>query len=408
MNTKLQITTLFFIFLMLTDLSLKAQEKFELSAQIRPRMEMDGKDFDDGTTFNSFTALRSRLGASFKPNDDLQVFFQIQDSRYFGEETNTLSNSKNLDLHQGFFKISNFFDLPIDIKIGRMEINYGSQRLIGAFDWSNIGRSFDGGILTFRGTVFSIDAFGLQEKEMFLVGETKDRQIWGIYSDLSLITNYKIQPFVIWQRAIPSKTLNRFTMGFYVNSEVGRLVHTTEFAYQLGTVTPVNVEQDINAFMAALNFSYEFIPESKWTFSGGVGYFSGDDNSTDKNYEVFNTLYATNHKYYGYMDYFTDIPEHTYGLGLLDIHAGFSVNPHPRLTTALDLHMFNSTAPYKLAGGKTSKQFGNEADLTLIYKYRRHITFQGGLSLFSPGDIFKVEKGRDVSTWLYLMFVVNI
>ena len=42
---------------------------------------------------------------------------------------------------------------------------------------------------------------------------------------------------------------------------------------------------------------------------------------TDKKYNVFNTLYATNHKYYGFMDYFIDIPRHTYGLGLIDIHA---------------------------------------------------------------------------------------
>ena len=55
--------------------------------------------------------------------------------------------------------------------------------------------------------------------------------------------------------------------------------------------------------------------------SVGVEYLSGDDDPTDGTYKVFDTLYATNHKFYGFMDYFLNIPVHTFGLGLRDVHA---------------------------------------------------------------------------------------
>jgi len=54
--------------------------------------------------------------------------------------------------------------------------------------------------------------------------------------------------------------------------------------------------------------------------SAGVDYLSGDDGEDETKYKVFNTLYATNHKFYGFMDYFLNLPVHTYGKGLMDMH----------------------------------------------------------------------------------------
>ena len=117
---------------------------------------------------------------------------------------------------------------------------------------------------------------------------------------------------------------------------------------------------------------------------------SGDDGSPDKKFNVFNTLYATNHKYYGFMDYFIDIPKNTYGLGLMDIHGKLSVSPFTKFTAALAFHMFNSAEEftYFTTESKTSSNFGSEVDLTLIYAYNSAVKFQGGFSIFSPGDIF--------------------
>ncbi|MCH7826947.1 MAG: alginate export family protein, partial [Bacteroidetes bacterium] len=100
-----------------------SQDKVKIDAQIRPRFQYDNKDFNSNTGANTFTELRSRLGVLFSSAENLTGFFQIQDSRRFGSESSTLANSANLDLHQAYFSISNFFKLPLNLKVGRMELS---------------------------------------------------------------------------------------------------------------------------------------------------------------------------------------------------------------------------------------------------------------------------------------------
>ena len=113
------------LILFLSDLSLA--QNWTFNGQIRHRFEMDNKDFNSETKLNNFNLLRSRLGVTYQNNKNLSAFFQVQDSRAFGEEFSTLSDgsANNLDLHQGYFSIKNVFELPLDIKVGRFEAAYG-------------------------------------------------------------------------------------------------------------------------------------------------------------------------------------------------------------------------------------------------------------------------------------------
>ena len=65
---------------------LPAQTDWRLSGQLRQRFEIDGKDFDKNTKARSFNRLRSRLNLTFTPGENVTGFFQLQDSRTFGEE----------------------------------------------------------------------------------------------------------------------------------------------------------------------------------------------------------------------------------------------------------------------------------------------------------------------------------
>lgn len=87
----------------------------------------------------------------FQPAQNVTTVLQFQDSRTFGVEGgNTLANGSNIDLHQGYILLENVFKLPgLSLKVGRQEIAFGGQRLIGTVGWHNVGRSFDGGRLAF-------------------------------------------------------------------------------------------------------------------------------------------------------------------------------------------------------------------------------------------------------------------
>ena len=397
--------TLFTLLIFMINLTITvAQSQIDVSAQIRPRLQMNNKDFSSDIAAENFTELRTRLGVKLSPARNISGLIQIQDSRVYGTEPSTLASTDNIDLHQAYFEVKKLFSLPINVKLGRMELSYGPQRLIGAVGWHNVGRSFDGGVIQLTTNKVDIDFFSAQTNEERQVGDTNDFSLMGAYGNLKLSKNYKIQPFVIGE--IETGTdFNRYTIGIYINGNLGDFSHEVEGAYQLGSI---NENVDIAAFMFALNLKYNFDLPSKPAIGGGVDYLSGDDGEDPEKSKVFNTLYATNHKYYGFMDYFLNIPAHTLGLGLMDVHVKAEILPFNKFKAALAFHMFNANADFTLSDGSTSTSFGSEVDLTLIYTYNSAVKFQGGFSLFSPGDIFKQTRGEDMSTWGYLMAVVNL
>jgi hypothetical protein len=391
----------------LSFINLSAQEGLKFSAQIRPRFEMDSKDFKSSTLPNTFTVFRTRLGLAFSPLKNISGFVQIQDSRTFGEEATTTTNTKNLDLHQAYFKIENIFDLPIDVKLGRMEVSYGSERFIGVVNWNNVGRAFGGGVFTLKTDAVNIDFFALKEFERANFGDSLDQSVYGLSFDIGGVKNYKIQPLILWQRSSPTDLLSRFTFGTYVKGTLGNFDHEIDAGYQAGKIFAGNRKQTISAFILSYTANYTFESDLKPFVGAQIDYTSGDDNPADDDYKTYASLYGTGHKYFGYMDYFVNLVNDTYGLGIMDLVGKVGFNPVKALKLNLHFHVFQANQDYRLINGSTSKNFGSEIDFVASYKYNSNITFEGGASMFMPGDIFKERRGKDTATWLYLMAVAN-
>src|SRR5258708_34943419 len=64
-----------------------------------------------------------------------------------------------MDLHQAFVQIGNPQNFPLIAKIGRQELVYGDERLIGQSDWTNVRRTFDAAKLRYEVEGFWGDAF---------------------------------------------------------------------------------------------------------------------------------------------------------------------------------------------------------------------------------------------------------
>ncbi len=368
-----------------------SQDGIKVSGQLRHRYEVNNKDFNSDTGANTYSFLRARLNIMANPSDNLLVHFQLQDSRLFGEETNTLTDGSAdaFDLHQGYVKLTNFMNLPLTMKLGRYEVNYGPQRFIGAVGWHNIGRSFDGATFTLNLSLADVDIFSLKEVEDMSTGDEGDKWVRGVYSNLKL-KDYTTQAFYIMDA-------DRNTLGVYAKGKIfGNFYHETEFAIQNGSLG----DTDLDGLFYAFNFTYKL--NSGIKLSAGLDFVSGDDTSTESN-EAFNTLYSTNHKYYGFMDYFLNLPENTNNRGLNDLHFKIAGIKLAGIVLKGSYHIF--TSDIAAANGDTA--YGNELDLTFIKKYSENVKFVGGYSIFTPGDIFKAERGEDNSNWLYLMTIVN-
>jgi hypothetical protein len=402
------------------------EDKITVKAKIWHRFEADDRDFNSATAFDNFNFLRTQLGVGFKANDDIGAFIQLQDSRVMGEELNTLTDGSadNFDLHQGYLKVKNLFGAPLKMKLGRMEVVYGEERLLGAVGWHFIGRSFNGAKFTLHGDKYAFDLIGLQEQEMGNAGDYEDQFVYGGHLDLKLKENHKTQVFMFVQRRQPRRDLNRITAGAHLKGSFGGFSYESDLAYQFGDITTVaNINdstevytlESVAAYMATIKVGYSAkdVSMSPAVF-GAIDYLSGDDDPTDTDYKVFNTLYATNHKFYGFMDYFLNIPRDTYGGGLVDLWGRLKATPVEKSSIMLDVHYFQSAEDVMLSDDTSSKKFGTEIDLTLRHKYDPNLSFLLGASWFTPGEIFETKKGTeekkatDDSTWFYVMTVFNI
>ena len=403
--------TVLLLFGILLNVSLSAQS-VDITGQLRHRFERNGKSFDAAVAGDLFSLQRTRLNLLFQSSTKVSVFFQLQDSRVWGSENGTMDGSASaIDLHQGYVSISNFFWQPLSIKFGRLEMSYGNQRLVGAVGWSNIGRSFDGIVLNYKKSKLNLNLWETKIKEDNLVlTKDTDRYFFGTYGQYDWSQDWRSDFWLLYDLDrdsvqigpdIGKNRLSRLTGGFAENIKYHNLSLSFEASYQLGKIESDSTNRkNIKAYLLSGQIGYSFAGKMKPWIGLAVDQLSGDKNNTDDSYRVFNTLYATNHKFYGFMDYFINIPAHTFNRGLRDFIIRGKLNPRTSMQIALDFHRFSLGNKV----GLSSDELGSEIDLTVKYLYDKKVTFQSGYSLFFPGDVF---PDADRSSWFYLMTVVN-
>ena len=223
--------------------------------------------------------------------------------------------------------------------------------------------------------------------------EVSDNNFAGVWVNLTNNSGmFGPQFYFLWDKVFGSKQYNNLTFGSQIDVNSGEIFSGTgEFAYQTGNAGTA----DIKAMMYALNV---FAQLENTQISGGVDYLSGQDNSSDVT--LFNTLYATNHKFYGFMDFFLNLPVHTSGGGLTDFNAKIVLPANENLKLIGAFHLLNSS---EKVAGKTS--FGKEFDIVAIYNYGDGLQFQVGGGMFLPGEIFKTAPkigGDDPAYWGFL------
>jgi hypothetical protein len=136
---------------------IRAAAQFSMTGQLRTRTEMrDGYGTLEtkGNTPAFLTSQRARLNFNYRSP---RLVFQatVQDVRVWGADASTISNAdgSRLGLHEAWADIilANAKDsaLPksvidyFSIKIGRQELVYDDQRLLGNLDWLQQGRRHD-------------------------------------------------------------------------------------------------------------------------------------------------------------------------------------------------------------------------------------------------------------------------
>jgi len=108
---------------------------------------------------NSFLMIRVRPRIGYT-GTWFSVFVEGRASSTTGDDRNpNLESDCPIDLHQAYFTLGNHKEFPVSLKVGRQELIYGDERLVGAFGWNNIGRVFDAAKLRWQNPWFAADIF---------------------------------------------------------------------------------------------------------------------------------------------------------------------------------------------------------------------------------------------------------
>ncbi len=371
-----------------------AAQEVELGGQVRPRIEV--RNPVAGAT-EAFTSMRTRAQLRARLAPDVRAFVQLQDVRLWGEETSSLGDfsADGLDLHQGWVELGDRTGAFRAARIGRQEVALGGERLVGAVGWTPQARAFDGLRVTTGGQTVRLELLAFQTAEGAAASVQEDGELAGAYGVWTVSEGRTLDLYGLFDRREAEVDTREATFGARYAASEGAWSYRVESSVQTGTRSG----NDVAAWMAGVRAGRTFAA-GRARLTLWYDYLSGDDDPGDGETGVFNTLYATNHKFYGFSDLFLDIPVHTGGRGLRDAAVKLAVTPRDGVRIGADLHSFRVAA----SGGGVDPRLGEELDLTLAWDYAPGVTLQGGVSYVLQGDgLADLERLGEDMVFSYLM-----
>lgn len=379
-----------------------------LSGQLRARTEFDDKGLtQDESTLTHL--LRTRFRATARPIEGVTVVVELQDGRFFGsgdpaQGRGTMdATAEGLDLHLAFAQIERVLGSAIDLRLGRQELAFNNERLVGSLSWANSSRAFDAARATLRSDQLNIDLVGSRLSAP-TASPTASQNLYGIWGTYTPAKTLQAELYglrddntaeIIAGADSGESLLARYTAGLYVKGSVDIIDFELEGIGQTGTTSSSDTtpRRDIRAFLGSAVVGVTIMEEDRTRVQGLITVLSGDGSSGDTINETFNTLFGTNHKFYGVMDYF---PALSGSLGLVDMSAGVATTLTKGLRVALDGHLFG---PQRGGGGEN---FGTEIDLQFWWRGVNRFELSGGASTFLPGELAKPRLGEDPRFWVWI------
>jgi alginate export protein len=314
-----------------------------------------------------------------------------------------------------------------------------SERLIGIWDWTNIGRRFDGGSLGYQNSTFDFNAFG---SWVTYGGFDFDDGYWKDLDNVVIVggsftlkegalldnTQFKLFNYYYFDNRdiavatagddLKINTIGANVVGAYTAGP-GEIDLLMWGAFQFGNFG--DLDQKAVAFIGEAGYQLTAMPWKPW-LRAGIAYASGDGDPNDSNNGTFFNMVPTNHKFYGYADVnaFSN---------LVDTYLQLFLSPHQRVSLSVDGHLFwlasddevwiGGSGPFNdsvfgyafrspVQGNDIEKDLGGEIDLGVNIAALDFLSFQIGYSHFFGGSgVGAVFDKKDDLDWFYAQSVIH-
>lgn len=371
-------------------------------------------DNDDRWLLNRF-----RIDVSIKPTSWLNVGLQAQDARIFfklnpaGQEPLT----NRTDLRLAFVD----FHLPkatgLHLRLGRQELSYGENRILGPANWGSVARSFDAVKLTFTRGNFTIDlttASVVRPRQRGVSRSLPGNNLHYAYATWKLpALKLNLEPYFLWRIGLGDGDALRGILhqdrripGFRLYGQLpASFDYVTEWAFQRGNVNTSPFSQSVRAYAqhSRLRRSFSQLPWRPILY-GEYDSASGDRDPNDRIASTFNQVFPTPHEKYGLADQ----------VGWQNIHhvaGGAELQPASFALLRLSFHnwhlaqardgVYLATGPlvYRDPTGRSGRHVGREFDVYAEFTRKPHYLGLGYARLF-PGEFL-----RNVSPGVGLQYV---
>jgi hypothetical protein len=383
------------------------------SGEFRERYEgYSGGSFKHNST-NDYDLQRIRLGMELKPTSWLQAYAELQDARVFGIMPAIPPYQATMQLRQAYVRFGSGEGDGLSLQVGRFDMTYGNNRLIGDSWWTNVSRSFDGVRGAYKMGRFRVDAFAtsvVYERQGVFDHHLEGNNLYGLYATAAnVIPHATFDLYEFWNMRpgfslenLKAGHLNEWTTGF---RWVGALPHSfdyrTEMAYQLGTLSV----DKIRAWMGhwVIGYTFQKVPVRPRLF---LEYDYGSGSPNDKNgYDnTFDPIYPSTHDKLGLADLFG-------WRNIQDLRFGQEYHMARRWTAATSFHDFwlanAHDALYPARGsiianvpsGADGIHVGEELDAQLIFTPTRQTQVDFGYGRVIPG--YYLRKTTQGVTYSY-------
>jgi len=178
--------------------------------------------------------------------------------------------------------------------------------------------------------------------------------------------------------------------------------------------------QQVSAYLLSLDWRYRTDPIN---FGGGAVCLSGQDAANrgseyQKRDHLFDIIYGARHRYYGLMDYFSNLPAGTGKGGLIDFYSTLEL-PLSRIRHQLALHVFHlhsrvqNAAAAPILDSYLDSYLGSELDYSFTAVISDDLKLQGGYSVMMPSVSLDQIQGlsageSEYSHWGWLMLTCNV
>ena len=267
----------------------------EVRARIRA---LDGINFGDvATPSDAYLNLRGYLYGDLKINNSISLYAQLLSATTVGKNDLSSSDEDLLAVGELYTDIR-LGQLPVQLRIGRQALGFGSGKFIGASDGPNVAKKYDG----LRTTVTIGKSTGdfvvalLVDYRQGLVDDRigKDKIAYGTYWTFGINENKALDVY-LFGNSIKEVAFNGTVADENRYSIGSRYVKTGSFNMELEAVIQLGSwnDQEILAYMVSANAGYvwdEPILKPSVKLSGSI--FSGKRDSTDNKIFLFRPVYA--------------------------------------------------------------------------------------------------------------------